>query len=80
LAQQLLSQGYYLSFGKYLMQQPVLAEVFANVPDNRFFLETDTLDSSIKEVYAKAADCKKMPIDQIKSSLNCTFAAVFKSH
>lgn len=80
LAQQLLSQGYYLSFGKYLMQQPALAEVFAIVPDNRFFLETDTLDSSIEEVYAKAADCKKMSIDQIKSSLNCTFAAVFKSH
>ena len=79
LAQQLLQQGYYLSFGKYLFQQPELAEVFANVPDNRFFLETDTLDSSIEEVYAKAADCKKMPIDQIKSSLNCTFAAVFKS-
>jgi TatD DNase family protein len=80
LAKQLLSHGYYLSFGKYLMQQPALAEVFANVPDNRFFLETDTLDSSIEDVYAKAAECKKMSIDQIKSRLNCTFAAVFKSH
>lgn len=79
LAQQLLQQGYYLSFGKYLMQQPELAEVLAKVPQDRFFLETDAMDRSIEEVYAKAADCKKMSIDQIKSSLNCTFAAVFKS-
>lgn len=80
LAKQLLQQGYYLSFGKYLFQQPELAVVLANMPQNRFFLETDAMDRSIQEVYAKAAECKKMSIDQIKSSLNCTFAAVFKSH
>ncbi|MCX6185049.1 MAG: TatD family hydrolase [Flavobacterium sp.] len=79
LAQQLLQQGYYLSFGKYLFQQPELADVLTTIPEDRFFLETDAMDRSIQEVYAKAADCKKMPIDQIKSSLNCTFAAVFKS-
>ena len=80
LAQQLLQQGYYLSFGKYLFQQPELAEALAKVPHDRFFLETDAMDRSIQEVYVKAAECKKMSIDQIKSSLNCTFAAVFKSH
>jgi TatD DNase family protein len=80
LAEQLLQQGYYLSFGKYLFLQPELAAVLANMPQNRFFLETDAMDRSIQEVYAKAAECKKMSIDQIKSSLNCTFAAVFKSH
>jgi TatD DNase family protein len=79
LAQQLLQQGYYLSFGKYLFQQPELADVLATIPNDRFFLETDTTDRSIQEVYEIAAACKKMSLDQLKSSLNCTFAAVFKS-
>jgi TatD DNase family protein len=79
LAQQLLQEGYYLSFGKYLFQQPELAEVLAKVPADRFFLETDAMDRSIEEVYAKAAECKKMSVDQLKSTLNCTFVAVFKS-
>jgi TatD DNase family protein len=78
LAQQLLQQGYYLSFGKYLFQQPELAEVLAKVPEDRFFLETDTMETGIEAVYALAADCKKMSMDQLKSSLNCTFVAVFK--
>ena len=79
LAQQLLQQGYYLSFGKYLFQQPELADVLTTIPEDRFFLETDTMDRSIQEVYAKAAECKKMSLDELKSTLNCTFAAVFKS-
>jgi len=79
LAQQLLQEGYYLSFGKYLFLQPELAEVLSNVPADRFFLETDAMDRSIQEVYALVADCKKMSVDQLKSSLNCTFVAVFKS-
>lgn len=78
LAQQLLAQGYYLSFGKYLLQQPKLAEVLAAVSNDRFFLETDTMETGIEAVYALAADCKKMSMDQLKSSLNCTFVAVFK--
>lgn len=78
LAQQLLQQGYYLSFGKYLFQQSELAEVLSNVPQDRFFLETDAMDRSIQEVYTKAAECKKMSVAQLKSSLNCTFVAVFK--
>ena len=79
LAQQLLQEGYYLSFGKYLFQQPELADVLAKVPEDRFFLETDAMDRTIEEVYAKAAECKKMSLDELKSTLNCTFAAVFKS-
>ena len=79
LAQQLLQEGYYLSFGKYLFQQPELAEVLAKVPHDRFFLETDTMDRSIQEVYTKAAECKKMSLDELKSTLNCTFVSVFKS-
>ena len=79
LAQQLLQQGYYLSFGKYLFQQPELADVLTTIPEDRFFLETDTMDRSIQEVYTKAAECKKMSLDELKSTLNCTFAAVFKS-
>ena len=38
LAQQLLKQGFYLSFGKYLIKNPELEFVFTNIPNDRFFL------------------------------------------
>ena len=50
VAQSLLNNGFYLSFGKYLVQNPALASVFQNVPDHQFFLETDTIENGIEEV------------------------------
>ncbi|MES2851968.1 MAG: TatD family hydrolase, partial [Bacteroidota bacterium] len=42
VAKQLLDNGFYISFGKYLLLNKELETVFKSVPDNRFFLETDT--------------------------------------
>ncbi|WP_321540510.1 TatD family hydrolase [Flavobacterium piscinae] len=53
-AKQLLDNGFYLSFGKYLVRNPELKTVFQSVPNDRFFLETDTIEESLEEVYALA--------------------------
>lgn len=65
VAKSLLDNGFYLSFGKYLLRNPELASVFEQVPDNRFFLETDTIEESIQDVYIKAASIKKKDVEQI---------------
>jgi len=38
IAKQLIDNGFYISFGKYLLQNPELESVFKSIPYNRFFL------------------------------------------
>lgn len=78
-AQQLLENGFYLSFGKYLLQNPDLEYVFKNVPNNRVFLETDSSSYTIEEVYAVAAKYKKMTINDLKENIHSNFETVFKN-
>lgn len=54
VAQSLLNNGFYLSFGKYLLLNPDLGEVLKTVPLERLFLETDTMEQTIFDVYSKA--------------------------
>lgn len=65
VAKSLLDNGFYLSFGKYLLRNPELSSVFEQVPDDRFFLETDTIEESISDVYNKAAAVKNTNVEQI---------------
>ena len=67
VAKSLLDNGFYLSFGKYLLRNPELTSVFEQVPNDRFFLETDTIEESIADVYIKAASVKPIDVEQIIS-------------
>jgi TatD DNase family protein len=78
VAKELIENGFYISFGKYLLRNPELKEVFETIPNDRFFLETDTLEEGIEEVYALAARYKKWDIDEIQQQIQRNFAAVFK--
>ena len=86
LAKQLLENGFYISFGKYLLQSrpeasgsgTELETVFRTIPTNRFFLETDTLEESLATVYALAAKYKKMTLEEIQQQINRNFLEVFK--
>lgn len=76
-AQQLLKNGFYLSFGKYLLRNPELGEVFKNIPDDRFFLETDTIEENLTDVYLRAAACKSYTPAQIEQIVGENFQKVF---
>lgn len=67
VAKSLLDNGFYLSFGKYLLRNPELASVFEQVQNDRFFLETDTIEENIADVYIKAASIKQLDVEQIIS-------------
>jgi TatD DNase family protein len=77
-AKQLLDNGFYFSFGKYLLRNPELKTVFQSVPNDRFFLETDTVEESLEEVYALAANYKNIEIEELKSIIKTNFEKVFK--
>ncbi|HMK06528.1 MAG TPA: TatD family hydrolase [Flavobacterium sp.] len=78
LAKQLLDSGFYLSFGKYLLRNAELEVVFANVPNDRFFLETDTIEEGIREVYALAAKYRNIELEELKQIIVHNFDSVFK--
>lgn len=79
VANSLLDNGFYLSFGKYLLRNPELAAVFKEIPNNRIFLETDTIKENIEEVYKKAAQIKKITLEELKIIVGNNFKRVFNS-
>lgn len=63
LAQELLGNGVDLSFGKHLLQNSRLQQIFSNLPENRFFLETDEAPESIlHNLFSLAAALRGMPL------------------
>jgi TatD DNase family protein len=77
-ANQLIKDGFYLSFGKYLLRNPELKTVFEQIPNDGFFLETDTVEESIKEVYNLAAEYKKLNIKELQDIISSNFKEVFQ--
>ncbi|MDX6182977.1 TatD family hydrolase [Flavobacterium sp. Fl-77] len=78
VAQQLIKEGFYISFGKYLLRNPDLKTVFQKVPIDRFFLETDTIDESIEQVYELASEYKNITIRELKDIIASNFRKVFE--
>jgi len=77
IANQLIKDGFYLSFGKYLLRNPELKTVFEQIPNDRFFLETDTVEESIKQVYNLAAEYKNLNIKELQEIISSNFKEVF---
>ena len=78
LAEQLIAAGFYLSFGKYLLKNPDLKTVFQNVPNDRFFLETDTIEESIQQVYELASDYKGLNLKELQDVILSNYKRLFK--
>jgi TatD DNase family protein len=79
VAKELLANDCYISFGKYLLRMPQLESVFSAMPNDRFFLETDTDEQTIQEVYELAAQYKGISVEQIQELVNTNFRKVFRS-
>lgn len=77
LAVQLVKEGFYISFGKYLLKNPELKTVFLAIPNDCFFLETDTIDENIQKVYELASEYKNISIKELKDIISGNFKSVF---
>ncbi|PIF34815.1 TatD DNase family protein [Flavobacterium sp. 9] len=78
IAEQLIKAGFYISFGKYLLRNPELKSVFLNVPNDRFFLETDTIEEGISQVYDLASEYKNITIKELQEIISSNFKSVFE--
>ncbi|MDR6763392.1 TatD DNase family protein [Flavobacterium sp. 2755] len=79
LAEQLIKDGFYISFGKYLLRNPDLKTVFQNIPNDRFFLETDTIEENIKQVYDLASEYKNITIKELQGIISSNFKRIFSN-
>jgi TatD DNase family protein len=77
LAKLLIDNGFYVSFGKNLLRNPELESVFKSIPNYRFFLETDTVEEGIQDVYALAAKYKRLKISELKEIVNKNYKEIF---
>jgi TatD DNase family protein len=78
MANQLVKNGFFLSFGKSLFQINDMDSVFNSVPNDRIFLETDTIDKDIKAVYEIASKYRNIESELMKVIINANFDTVFK--
>jgi TatD DNase family protein len=77
VAQSLLNNGFYLSFGKYLLRNPDLEKVVNFASENQILLETDTIEETIYEVYEKAASIKGISVQEMKTMVFANFSRIF---
>ena len=77
-AGQLISNGFYISFGKYLLRNPELEIVFKSIPRERLFLETDTVEEGIAAIYELAAKYRNIEVEEMKAIINANCDTVFK--
>jgi len=78
VADELIKNGFYLSFGKFLILNKELELVFNSIPNNRLFLETDSSELDIKVIYELAAKYRNIEVEELKAIINTNFSAVFK--
>lgn len=77
-AKQLTGKGFYLSFGENLFKDKSNASaVFRDIPLEHIFLETDESKKSIVEIYARAAELKKMASENLKGQIHQNFINCF---
>lgn len=77
VAASLVTNGFYLSFGKHLLLNPDMVSVFKNVPNDHIFLETDTMNQRIEDVYAIAAKYKQINIAELQHLIQTNFNFAF---
>jgi TatD DNase family protein len=78
VAQQFLRLGCYFSFGKAILAPGSAARAFlAEVPSDRYFLETDDAGIDVRTLYAQAAVIRKTDEETIILQVRNNFKTVF---
>ncbi len=69
IAEDLLANNFYLSFGKAVLYNLSLQDILKNTPLDKFFLETDNEDFSIEELYDKVSEIKGISLEQLNEQI-----------
>lgn len=77
LAEQILSQGYYLSFGANTQRSPKTVAALRAIPLDRLFLETDTSECKIEQIYSMAAKIRGEKVEDIINGIAENYDRLF---
>ena len=77
LLQQIIAQNCFASFGKNLLYNKNLQIIFANLSAKYFFLENDSSQIPIQEIYAFAAELRKISIEELQQQIAENWKNVF---
>lgn len=78
IAAQLLNKGFYLSFGKALLNRNSNAALaLQEAPLSQVFLETDDAQVELKLLYSTAAKIKQIDLTAFQNQIQLNFARVF---
>lgn len=80
IARSLLKADCYLSFGKAILRNKKLQQVFKQIPNDKFFLETDDSELSIMKIYDKAAEIKEIRLEDLKKQIQINYNTCFKNY
>ncbi|MCW3169366.1 TatD family hydrolase [Chryseobacterium sp. 09-1422] len=69
VADDLLKNNFYLSFGKAVLYHLSLQDTLKTVPLDKLFLETDNDDFDIRELYQKVSEIKKISIERLQQQI-----------
>ncbi|MBL1221419.1 TatD family hydrolase [Chryseobacterium sp. L7] len=69
IADDLLKNNFYLSFGKAVLYHLSLQDIVRNTPLDRMFLETDNEQFNIEELYSKVSDLKGISLEKLNEQI-----------
>ena len=74
-AQQLINRGIFLSVGESIWyQNRKISKTIKSIPLENLFLETDTSELTIQEIYQKASERLNLPLGMLKEKIFTNFA------
>lgn len=65
----LLKHDFYLSFGKSVLQNVNLQDFVRDFPIEKMFLETDSADFDIKDLYEKVSGIKNLKLEEFNQKI-----------
>jgi TatD DNase family protein len=77
-ATMMIEKGFLLSFGYDLIMNDKLQQVFAGLSPDKVLFETDNMpDLKVYDVYKKAAEIKKIPVEQLTEIIYQNYLELF---
>jgi len=77
IANYLINNGCYLSFGNKLLTNKKLQNTFKQLPTNKIFFETDESNINIKDIYIFAAKLLNIELFQLQNLIQNNFKTIF---
>lgn len=78
VAKEILSKGYFISYGFGSLRSSKTMEALRHTPLDRLFLESDTVPHPIGELYAAAAKIKDIDIELLKDTIKDNYTIFFR--